>query len=151
MDRDADQQPPALAAVRAWVRLDRAFAEFNRHLRATRGITGAQLALLRLIEEIGTAATLAELRSRLVMHPATLGQLVERLHHRGLVALEADPEDRRRRRVELTREGRVTLAAAPLAGPVRLHVAEADPARLHRLTAALEDAVDLFGLGRWVS
>ena len=148
MDWDVDQQPPALAAIRAWVRLDRAFAEFNRHLRGTCGITGAQLALLRLIDEIGTA-TLAELRGRLVMHPATLGQMVERLHHRGLVALEPDPEDRRRRRTGLTREGRETLAVAPLAGPVRLRVAEADPARLRRLAAALEDAVDLFGLERW--
>ena len=148
MDREVDRQPPALAAIRAWVRLDRAFAEFNRHLGATLGITGAQLALLRLIDE-GGVTTLAELRGRLFMHPATLGQLVERLQQRGLVALEPDPEDRRRRRVELTREGRETLVTAPLAGPVRLRSAEADQARLRRLAAALEDAVDLFGLERW--
>ena len=150
MDWDVDQQPPALAAIRAWVRLDRAFAEFNRHLRETCGITGAQLALLRLIDEIGTA-TLAELRGRLVMHPATLGQLVERLRHHGLVALEPDPEDRRRRRIALTPEAREMLTAAPLAGPVRLRIVEADPARLRRLAAALDDAVELFGLERWVS
>lgn len=150
MDRDADRRLAALAAIRAWVRLDRAFTEFNRYLQATCGVTGAQLALLRLIDESGTA-TLAELRGRLLMHPATLGQLVERLRHRGLVALEPDPEDRRRRRIELTREGRETLATAPLAGPVRLRVAEEDPARLRHLARALEDAVELFGLERWVS
>ena len=148
MDGDVQGRTPALAAIRAWVRLDRAFAEFNRHLRETCGITSAQVALLRLIDEMG-APTLADLRGRLLMHPATLGQMVERLQGRGLVALEPDPQDRRRRRLGLTREGRETLAVAPLAGPVRLRVVGADPDRLRRLAVALEDAVELFGLERW--
>lgn len=42
------------------------------------------------------------MRQRLVMHPATLGQLLDRLAARGLVDLAVDRADRRRRAVELT-------------------------------------------------
>jgi DNA-binding MarR family transcriptional regulator len=70
------------------------------------------------------------------MHPATLGQLLDRLAQRELVNLTPDPGDRRRR----------VLREAPLAGPVRLRQTEADSARLRDLTAALDDAIELFGL-----
>jgi DNA-binding MarR family transcriptional regulator len=43
------------------------------------------------------AVPLAVLRQRLVMHPATLGQILDRLTERGLVTLAVDPKDRRRR------------------------------------------------------
>ena len=36
----------ALAAIRAWVRLDRAMTGFNRHLWDAYRVTGAQLAML---------------------------------------------------------------------------------------------------------
>jgi hypothetical protein len=71
--------PDAVAAVRAWTRLDQAMAAFDRDLRARHGVTGRQLAVLRLVDEWGPGLTLADLRGRLVMHPATLGQLVDRL------------------------------------------------------------------------
>jgi DNA-binding MarR family transcriptional regulator len=143
--------PDAVAAIRAWTHLDQAMAAFDRDLRARHGVTGRQLAVLRLVDEWGPAPTLAELRRRLVMHPATLGQLVDRLAGAGLVELAADAGDRRRRTVGLTAAGRRLLAAAPLAGPVRLRGlpeghAAADPARLRRLAAALTDAIELFGL-----
>jgi DNA-binding MarR family transcriptional regulator len=136
----------AVAAIRAWTRLDQALSAFNRTLEREHGVTGAQLALLRLVAEWGPAIALADLRSRLVMHPATLGQLLDRLAARDLVTITPDPHDRRRRLVELTATGRRTIAAAPLAGPVRLRHIAADPKRLRRLTAALTDAVELFGL-----
>jgi DNA-binding MarR family transcriptional regulator len=138
--------PDAVAAVRAWTRLDQAMAAFDRDLRDRHGVTGRQLAVLRLIAEWGPAVALAELRRRLVMHPATLGQLVDRLAGAGLVGLDADADDRRRRTVRLTAEGRQLLAAAPLGGPVRVRHVAADPARLRRLAAALTDAIELFGL-----
>jgi DNA-binding MarR family transcriptional regulator len=138
--------PAAVAAVRAWTRLDQAMTAFDRDLRAHHGVTGRQLAVLRLVDEWGPALPLADLRRRLVLHPATLGQLVDRLAAAGLVELTADADDRRRRTVGLTAAGRRLLATAPLAGPVRLRHTTADPARLRRLAAALDDAVDLFGL-----
>lgn len=141
---------PALRAIRAWVRLDAAFAELNRQLRCEYGITGAQLAVLRIVAE-QDHLTLAALRRQLIMHPATLGQLVDRLASRHLVELSPDPDDRRRRRVSVTAAGREILAAAPLAGPVRLRSVPAEPDRVGGLADALSDAIDLFGLTTWAS
>jgi DNA-binding MarR family transcriptional regulator len=140
-------QPVQLEAIRAWVRLDQAFAGFNRHLRDRHGVTGPQLAMLRIAAE--QPLTLAELRARLIMHPATLGQLIERMERQGLVTTQPSERDRRRRLVEPTDRGRRLLAEAPLAGPVRLRQAGADPERLRRLATALKDAVELFGLEEW--
>jgi len=136
----------AVAAIRAWTRLDQAISEFNRALERDHGVTGAQLAVLRLVHEWGPTIALAELRQRLVMHPATLGQMLDRLAARDLVTLTADPADRRRRVVELTSRGHRLAEQAPLAGPVRLRHVSADPARLNRLAEAFDDAVSLFAL-----
>src|SRR5262245_48094228 len=92
--------PEALAAIRAWTRLDAALAACNRTLDRDHGVTGAQLAMLRLVDEWARPSVpLAVLRDRLVMHPATLGQLLDRLAARHLVDLSPDPADRRRRLV----------------------------------------------------
>ena len=139
-----------LDAIRAWVRMDRAFAQFNRWLEAEHGITGAQLGILRIIAEM-EPVTLGDLRRRLTLHPATLGQLVDRLAVRGLVVRAASAGDRRRREVALPPLGARTLERAPLAGPVRLRSAAAPPARLRALTGAFTDAVTLFGLEEWAS
>lgn len=136
----------AVAAIRSWTRLDQAIATFNRRLEKRFGVTGAQLAILRLVAGWGPRVRLGDLRDRLVMHPATIGQLLDRLSARGLVELTPDPDDRRRRIVVLTPEGRRVTEEAPLVGPVRLRHVPADAERLRRLTAALDDAVILFGL-----
>jgi DNA-binding MarR family transcriptional regulator len=146
----AEPAGDAVRAIRSWLRLERAFAAFNRELRATVGLTGAQLAMLRIVAEVGPT-TLAGLRERLRLHPATLGQLVDRLREKSLVRLSVDPDDARRRVVELTGEGEHALREAPLAGPVRLRSVETDPARLATLADALDDAVELFGLQRWAA
>lgn len=138
----------AVRAIRSWLRLERAFAAFNRELRATVGLTGAQLAMLRIVAEVGPT-TLAGLRGRLRLHPATLGQLMDRLREKSLVRLSVDRDDARRRVVELTAEGERALREAPLAGPVRLRSIETDSARLATLADALDDAIELFGLQRW--
>jgi DNA-binding MarR family transcriptional regulator len=139
--------PEALAAIRAWTRLDAAMAAYNRALERDHGVTGAQLAMLRLVDEWAhPSVPLAALRDRLVMHPATLGQLLDRLAARDLVDLSPDPADRRRRLVTVTPAGHRLLAEAPLAGPVRLRHVPTDPARAARLAEALTDALTLFGL-----
>jgi len=141
-------QQQALSAIVAWVRLDRAVENFNLMLRKEFGLTGLQLAILRILAE-RPALPLAALRKALVMHPATLGQAVDELKAKGLCLVERDVRDRRARLVALTPEGEALLARAPLAGPVRLRQVNAAPARLDKLAAALEDAVDLFGLTPW--
>jgi DNA-binding MarR family transcriptional regulator len=140
--------PDALAAIQAWTRLDAAIGAFNRRLEREHGVTGAQLAILRIVREwsAGDGVALSAVRERLVMHPATLGQLLDRLAARGLVDVSPDPGDRRRRLVRLTEEGERLVEAAPLAGPVRLRYQPADRTTLRRLAQALDDAIVLFGL-----
>jgi MarR family transcriptional regulator, temperature-dependent positive regulator of motility len=143
--------PDAVAAIQAWTRLDAAIGAFNRHLEREHGVTGAQLAILRIVREWSAApelggVALSTMRERLVMHPATLGQLLDRLAARGLVDVSPDPGDRRRRLVRLTAEGESLAGAAPLAGPVRLRYQPADRTTLRRLAQALDDAIVLFGL-----
>jgi len=141
-------QQQALSAIVAWVRLDAALQNLNVVLRRDFGVTGLQLAILRILAE-RPSLPLAALRKTLVMHPATLGQAVDDLKAQGLCTVGRSPQDRRARVVALTEAGEALLAKAPLAGPVRLRSIAAEPARLDRLAASLEDAIDLFGLAAW--
>jgi DNA-binding MarR family transcriptional regulator len=141
-------QQQALSAIVAWVRLERAIDAFNLDLRRRFGLTGLQLAILRILAE-RPRLPLAALRKALVMHPATLGQAIDALRLKGLCEVRYDSKDRRARLVSLTAAGTTLLAEAPLAGPVRLREVLAEPARLEALATALEDAVDLFGLQPW--
>lgn len=138
-------QQQALSAIVAWVRLDAAIQSFNQALRKDFGITGLQLAVLRLLGE-RPALPLAALRKSLVMHPATLGQSIDELRAMGLCTVNRDPRDKRARQVAITEAGRELMARAPVAGPVRLRETDNDPARLDRLKLAFDDAVELFGL-----
>ena len=142
-------QQQALSAIVAWVRLEAAIQNFNQGLRRQFGITGLQLAVLRILGE-RPALPLAALRKSLVMHPATLGQAIDELRVMGLCTVTRDSRDKRARVVAITEAGRELMARAPVAGPVRLREVDHDPARLDRLKAAFEDAVDLFGLGEHV-
>ena len=139
----------ALSAIVAWVRLDAAIQSFNQMLRKEFGITGLQLAVLRILGE-RPSLPLAALRKSLVMHPATLGQSIDELRTMGFVTVERDGRDKRARNVALTETGRELMTRAPLAGPVRLRAIEADPARLDALKAAFEDAVELYGLADYL-
>lgn len=142
-------QQQALSATVAWVRLERAMAAFEADLRKRFGITGLQLQVLRICAE-RPQLPLAALRKALVMHPATLGQSIDELRRMQLVTVRTDPNDRRARLVALTELGIALVSRVPSAGPVRLREVDHDVARLDRLKAALEDAIDLFGLAEWV-
>ena len=142
-------QQQALSAIVAWVRLDAAIQSFNTTLRRDFGITGLQLAVLRILGERPTLP-LAALRKTLVMHPATLGQSIDELRVMELATVTRDPRDKRARIVAITDKGRELMARAPLAGPVRLREIDTDPARLDALKAAFDDSVELFGLADYL-
>ena len=137
-----------MAAIRAWYRLDRALAGVNRWLWRTHRVTGTQVAIARIVAERDTWA-LTDLRQRLTMHPATLGQALNRLEVRGFVRVTADPSDGRRRVVALTDQGRALIADIPLVGPVRLRTVGADMDDLDALTDAFNRAVEIFGVLPW--
>jgi DNA-binding MarR family transcriptional regulator len=141
-------QQQALSAIVAWVRLDQAIEKLNAHLRKDFGVTGLQLAILRILAE-RPALPLAALRKALVMHPATLGQAVDELRKLGFCTVARDERDRRARLVAITEAGASLLERAPLAGPVRLRAFRTSPQRLEKLAGAFEDAIDLFGLKPW--
>lgn len=142
-------QLQALSAIVAWVRLDQAIQNFNQVLRREFGITGLQLAVLRILAE-RPSLPLAALRKSLVMHPATLGQSIDELRAKGLCTVTRDGRDKRARVVALTDAGRELMGRAPVAGPVRLREIETDAARLDNLKSAFEDAVDLFALAPYL-
>ncbi len=141
-------QQQALSATVAWVRLERAMAAFEADLKKRFGITGLQLQVLRICAE-RPQLPLAALRKALVAHPATLGQSIDELRRMDLVTVRTDPKDRRARLVALTEEGTALVKKTPLAGPVRLREVDHDIARLDALKAALEDAIELFGISEW--
>ena len=70
---------------------------------------GMPLAAARLVFEIGpTGTTVRELRDRLGLDSGYLSRLLRTLQARGLVVVEPDPDDLRRRRVTLTPKGHST-------------------------------------------
>ena len=139
----------AMRVILAWQALDEALAGFNVSLVQNWGVTGAQLAMLRIVAE-SAPVTIRDLRRGLHWHPATLGQLLGRLEDKGLAEVRPDSADRRRRVVVPTAKGRRVLTGAPLAGPVRLRTQMVDPAALDRMRLGFEEAIAAFGLEPWV-
>jgi len=78
---------------------------------APTGINAAQYNLLRSIEKL-KVATQSELAAELVMNLSALGHTLKPLIRDGLVLLDKDPSDGRRRLVILTEEGRMKLREA---------------------------------------
>lgn len=141
-------QQQALSAIVSWVRLERAIDAFHLDLKKRFGLTGLQLSVLRICAE-RPQLPLVALRKALVMHPATLGQSIDELRRMELVTVRTDPSDKRARLVALTEKGKALLADAPLAGPIRLREVDHEVPRLDRLKLALDDAIEMFGLGDW--
>src|SRR3569833_1577501 len=102
-------QQQALSAIVAWVRLEAAIQNFTQTLCKQFGITGLQLAVLRILGE-RPALSLAALRKSLVMHPATLGQAIDELRVMGLCTVERDGRDKRARNVAITDKGRELMS-----------------------------------------
>lgn len=78
---------------------------------APAGIGVNQYSILTRLDRDGALA-LNALAALLVMDRSSLGHLLRPLEERGLLALDVDPEDRRRRRITLTPAGRRTVADA---------------------------------------
>lgn len=99
----------ALVAIRRIVRA----AEFaSRDLSRTTGLTPSQLIVLQIVAREGEpgAGAIAEAAR---LSQATVTALLDKLEARGLVVRHRRNEDRRRISVELTPEGRRTLAEMP--------------------------------------
>ena len=83
---------------------------FDEALRPV-GLTNGQFSLMMSLNR-PTPATMKSVASLLAMDRTTLTAALKPLERRGLVAVAPDPDDRRSRRVALTRTGRALLARA---------------------------------------
>jgi DNA-binding MarR family transcriptional regulator/GNAT superfamily N-acetyltransferase len=105
---------------------------------------GLPLGAARLVFEIGPGgATVRELRERLALDSGYLSRLLRTLEERGLASLAPDPDDRRRRRVLLTRRGRSTWSrlerrSDALAGTLLAPLTERQRSRLTEALATAD-------------
>ncbi len=86
--------------------------------RMIEGLTQTQFAALAKLLEVG-ACSQNHLGRLIYLDAATIKGVVDRLQARGFVSTCSDPNDRRRRAVELTEKGRqVTQEAVVMAGKI---------------------------------
>ena len=74
------------------------------------GLKTTQYSILRALDRLGPSS-LNELATDLVMDRSTVGHNLRPLEREGLLELAIDPDDRRGRKVTLTKTGRARLAA----------------------------------------
>ena len=106
-------RPPTLRAVR---RVDRLAQTAADRIAREHGLTMQQWELLARLRHAGGAVDLRELCCSFGVAPPTLSALVDTAEARGWIVRSPHPDDRRRRRVELTAEGDEALAATPHLG-----------------------------------
>jgi DNA-binding MarR family transcriptional regulator len=108
--------PPRLGAFRGLRRVHfLAQAHADRIARA-HGLTMQQWEMLVRLRRAGGALDQRELCCGLGVAPATMSALIDTASERGLVQREAHPDDRRRRRIALSAEGRARVEAVPHLG-----------------------------------
>ncbi|WP_028659612.1 bifunctional helix-turn-helix transcriptional regulator/GNAT family N-acetyltransferase [Nocardioides insulae] len=104
---------------------------------------GMPLTSLRLLYEIGAGVpSVQDLRTLLGLDSGFLSRTIRGLERRGYVALRPDPEDRRRRLIELTPEGRDVWNEVEQRSELRAHdlLAPLTARQRARLTEALATA-----------
>ena len=99
----------------------RAVARLAKQVEVAIGPLDLSLPQYRVLALLGEGSTASSvLARRLAVSPPSVTAVVDGLVARGLVERQADPEDRRRLTLLLTREGKRVLAAADIAAEARL-------------------------------
>ena len=118
---------------------------------AASGLRATQRAILANIAR-EEAPTMSELAAALVLDRTALNHNLKPLERDGLVAIAADPDDRRSRRVRLTRRGAARLAESETAWKRAQDIFEAafgpKEAAALRNTLALVASLDLAAAGK---
>lgn len=104
-----DEEDRILAAIR---RIVRAIDLHSRYLVTRVGLTGPQLATLRVVRSLGEASPSSVARALKLSQPTVSG-IVDRLCQRGLLGRSPDARDRRRVVLRSTSAGKAALDAAP--------------------------------------
>jgi long-chain acyl-CoA synthetase len=99
----------------------RAVARLAKQVEVAIGPLDLSLPQYRVLALLGDGSTASSVLARkLAVSPPTVTAVVDGLVARGLVERQADPEDRRRLTLLLTRDGKRVLAAADAAAETRL-------------------------------
>jgi long-chain acyl-CoA synthetase len=99
----------------------RAVARLAKQVEVAIGPLDLSLPQYRVLALLGDGSTASSVLARqLAVSPPTVTAVVDGLVARGLVERRADPEDRRRLTLLLTRDGKRLLSAADAAGEARL-------------------------------
>jgi len=108
----AEEGGDAAQAMNALRRLVRAVRTANRTVQRAVGISGAQLFVLRQLEE-RPRQSLSDLAIGTLTDPSTVSEVVGRLVAGGYVARHVASDDARRAELALTSRGRAVLRKAP--------------------------------------
>ncbi len=117
------QDPLTLEVVDLMANLVSLFHKEYEDAAAARSLTGAQAKVLALLRR--GPMPMRQIAQTLACEPSNITGIVDRLEARGLVARQADPDDRRVKRVAATEAGSAAseefreslhFARAPLAG-----------------------------------
>ena len=87
-------------------------AEQSRKAEHDTGLTGAQLWVVKLLED-GSSMKVTDLARRMYLHPATMVGLLDRLEAKGLVLRTRSDKDRRVVHVSITEQGRELVQNSP--------------------------------------
>jgi long-chain acyl-CoA synthetase len=99
----------------------RAVARLAKQVEVAIAPLDLSLPQYRALALLGDGSTASSVLARqLAVSPPTVTAVIDGLVVRGLVERQADPDDRRRLTLLLTREGKRVLAAADVAGEARL-------------------------------
>ena len=119
----------ALAGFRAALR---GFLHFSEERAAAIGLAPQQHQVLLIVRASQTAPTVGDIGAALFLKPNSASELVQRLRSAGLVTLEPDAADHRRRALSLTARAEHALAA----------LSEAHRDELRRMRPALKALLD---------
>jgi DNA-binding MarR family transcriptional regulator len=123
----------------------RRLSQFYDRALAPSGLRATQFAVLsEITRRVDEAPTILDLAEALVMDPSTIGQNLRPLEREGLVTLQADARDRRRRNVAITDKGLACFALAqPLWRAAQEHFEESFGSEAARdLRASLRSIAD---------
>jgi len=80
-------------------------ARLSKHMEATTGVSGRQYLVLQVVKQKPNLSA-TQLAASLVVHPATLTNMVRSMSRRELLNVRSDSGDRRRVRIRLGSRGR---------------------------------------------
>lgn len=107
------EQPDLDAIVEAIVYLYTESRRVTKDQAARHGLTGPQLAVLKMLEPVGKLS-LSELSWKIKARNSTVTGIIDRMEREGLVARQRSEEDRRVVHIVLTKKGQKLAAEVPV-------------------------------------